>query len=133
MHPLAVFPSLLTYSFFVPTILRIIAAVIFIWLVWHHARNRTDIHAWLERFVGMTGHVLLSLFIVIELAVALCLFFGLYTQSAALMGGIIALIMCAVRTPALSPLGRTASLLLLAILFSLLITGGGAFALDIPL
>jgi uncharacterized membrane protein YphA (DoxX/SURF4 family) len=68
-------------------------------------------------------------------AVAALLVLGLYTQVAALVGALISLkhAFWARRYPLLFPLGRAAGLLMLVISLSLVLSGAGAFAQDLPL
>ncbi len=68
-------------------------------------------------------------------AVAALLVIGLYTQVAALVGALISLkhTFWARRYPLLFPLGRAAGLLMLVISLSLVLSGAGAFAQDLPL
>jgi uncharacterized membrane protein YphA (DoxX/SURF4 family) len=73
--------------------------------------------------------------VIVEAAVAAGLFFGYYTQIAALVGALTALkqIVWRGKYPSFFWLTRSAAFLLLIICLSLLLTGAGAFAFDIPL
>jgi hypothetical protein len=111
------FPDLLALGFFAPTIVRIAAAAILLTGAYAHYKNKANVLAVAHAIVGGM------------------LFLGWYTQYAALLGmlGIVfnALFPGRLRKTA-SPPWQT-SLLLFAILFSLLISGAGAFAFDLPL
>ncbi len=63
------------------------------------------------------------------------LFFGIYTQLAAIFGAIVTVKLIVYKNlyPAFVPLTRISSALLLVICISLILTGAGAFAFDLPL
>jgi len=71
----------------------------------------------------------------VEIVVALLLIVGLFTQIAALLGIVIALKMLwfGETYPRFIHHEKATYLLLLVILLSLLVTGAGAFAIDLPL
>ncbi len=132
------FPTLLYLTFFAPTLLRIAAAVVFFYLAYHTLRRKDAIAA--ARFpLGLTGSWIVWLAVLAELLIAVCLFAGLYTQWAAILAALGALKALAYRRlwPELSllvfPISSGTSFLLLVISLSLIITGAGAFAFDIPL
>lgn len=66
-----------------------------------------------------------------EFVLALALLVGAWTQVAAIAAGII--VAAWLFAPRLSPLPRAASLLALVMCLSLIVTGAGAFAVDLPL
>ena len=76
-----------------------------------------------------------GLFILVELLVALGLLLGFYTQVAAILGVIICLKVLLVKRGLrhVSPLSHLGYALLALICLSLLFTGAGAFAFDLPL
>lgn len=129
-----VFPDLLTYGFFSPTLLRIVAALTFTYLAYTHFKHKDAIaHMRLPILGG--GAWLAWMAVIVEIAVALGLFLGYYTQIAALVGFLGALKHFVWRNayPRFFILSRTTSVLLMAILLSLLVTGAGALAFDLPL
>jgi uncharacterized membrane protein YphA (DoxX/SURF4 family) len=128
------FPSLLIFSFTAPTLLRIAAALVFAYLAYRHYQNRAHIAHISFPIVGR-GEWVAWFAIIIEAGVALGLFFGYYTQYAALLGAIGALkqIIWRGKYPGFFWLTRSAAFLLLVICLSLLLTGAGAFAYDLPL
>jgi uncharacterized membrane protein YphA (DoxX/SURF4 family) len=73
--------------------------------------------------------------IIAHIAVAVLLALGSYTQVAALLGALLSAkhAFWARRYPLLFPLGRAAGLLMLLISLSLVLSGAGAFAQDLPL
>lgn len=127
-------PHLLTYSFFAPTLLRLVAAGVFLYgahFLWTHrariAHVRLPIigHASWMGGAGAVAH----------LVIAGMLGTGYYTQIAALLGGLGAIkgYIYAKRYPEVFPFARSTYVLLAVILLSLLLTGAGALAYDLPL
>jgi uncharacterized membrane protein YphA (DoxX/SURF4 family) len=131
---LNVFPQLLDYTFFAPTLLRIAAACIFLYLVKSHYVHRNAIAQTRFPLIG-AGMWVVWLAIVVELAVGIGLFFGAWTQVAALVGALLALkySIWYGTYPSYFVLPRSAALLLLVICLSLMATGAGAIAFDLPL
>lgn len=121
MHPLSIFPELLNFDFFSATILRVVVALFIIYL----GRNRqTKIYP----FSSLLYYALGAL-----------LFLGLYTQIA----GIIAILVVKFdfylnyyKNKTTSPISKENYFLYgfaIVILLSLIITGPGAYAMDLPL
>ena len=133
MHPFNTFPHLLSFSFFVPTLFRIACAVVFASLAQYHMRERKVIDKLLLPLVGKLASSMTWLMIVCEVIVALMLFVGWYTQIAAILGATLTLKLLLIRPRAISPYGRMVAALLFVMSFSLIITGAGAPALDLPL
>lgn len=109
---LSIFPSLLVYQWFAPLLLRLVAGGLLGW----HGYQSTRALAKQRRLAGV-GELLMAILIII----------GLYTQPAALVMTILILI-----RPDRQISWQTRSLML-AILFSLTLTGPGLFAFDLPL
>ena len=130
---LNVFPSLLVYSFFAPTILRVVAAAIILTMAHIHRVRRDEIIKLFTPILGNLATYILWVVVAVEAAVGFGLFIGLYTQVAALIGIILAIRSLVARPQALSPFDRTTDWLLLAVCVSLVFTGAGALAFDIPL
>lgn len=127
------FPALLDYWFLAPTILRISAGIVFIALArryWIRLGGLQEFFA--SRIGAPLGKACASLYVLVFIAVGIGLTIGLYTQIAAIAGTLIGLIM-ATNGKILAPYGRAVGWLLFVISLSLLITGAGAFAFDIPL
>lgn len=134
MNILTPFPQLLDFGIFAPTLLRVAVALVFVYLAYTHFRNREalgDIHFPL---VGKADWVV-WLAVLAEAAVALALFFGYYTQIAALVGLLAMLkhLIWQKKYPQFFVLARGTTLLMFVVLFSLLLTGAGAFAFDLRL
>lgn len=128
------FPSLLVYGFFAPTILRAAVAIVLAWAAWSQWSQRKELSHTRFLFVG-SGMWTVWVMLVLELAAAAGLLFGYYTQWAAILGALIS-IKFAVwdhRYPKFFPLSRPAALLMLALCLSLLLSGAGALAYDLPL
>ncbi len=130
------FPELLTFSFFAPTLLRVAVGLVFAYLAWHHFSARRACAGEIEMFVSRSlAGGLCTIYALIEALVALGLVIGLYTQVAALVGAVITLKILVLKRSfhQTAPLSRTAYALVCIICISLLVTGAGAYALDLPL
>lgn len=127
------FPSLLTYSFFAPTILRIVAACVFLMLARTHWKKQAEIKTLLMPIAHGFALSLTWLLIAIETAVGAALLIGFGVQIAAIVGTLLALKSLIIRPRSLQPLSHSAGWLLLAVCLSLVFLGAGAFAFDIPL
>ncbi len=128
------FPNLLFLSYFAPTLLRLAAALVIAFVAYTHIKNRGALSNTKFPIVGKGAWIVWAS-IVVEAAVAAGLLFGYGTQLAALLGAVLGLKYSAWagRYPQFFVLSRIASLLLLVICLSLLVTGAGAFAMDLPL
>jgi len=131
----SLFPYLLNYQFFATTLIRVAAALALFYASYHYAITRDEIK---RTKVVIAGHIpqWLSLFGALVIFVAaVLLFVGLYTQAAAIVGMIIGLkhMTFARRYPAIMPLSAIAGALLFIMCLSLLLSGAGAFAFDLPL
>ena len=118
---LSLFPSLLTYILFAPLFLRLILGVTLIYF----SRQQLSIKA------GTTYHKLAGL---IEGLCGALLIIGLFTQGAALVVAIIlgARLVQKIRAKAFLTDGINYYLVLFIIALSLLVTGAGAIAFDLP-
>lgn len=114
------FPDLLILSFFAPFILRVAAAIVLFVGAYTHYKTKGPNSTPLT-----VAHVI----------VGSMLFFGWYTQYAALLGmvGIAASYMLPKRILKIEPLPWATAFLLFAIFLSLLVSTAGAFAFDLPL
>lgn len=128
------FPGLLVYGFFAPTLLRLAVAVVFAWAAWSQWSHRKELGHVRFPLVG-GGAWVVWLTLLVEILAALGLFFGYYTQWAAILGALLALKYAVWdhRYPKFFPLSRAAALLILVICLSLLLSGAGALAYDLPL
>ncbi len=134
MRMLSLFPQLLFLSPLAATLLRISGGGVLLFLAWDHWRRRSELATIDFIIVGRGAWIPLAGALV-ELIVAAGLILGLYTQAMAIGGALLALksIIWSGRYPQFFPLSRAASILLLAVCLSLIATGAGAFAFDLPL
>lgn len=138
---LSLFPTLLAFQFFAPLLLRFAVGFFFVNLGIRHAtRDRAtaarEMTAITQRFSPISIPAsFFFLVVVIEVAVGVLLVAGFLTQAAAIVGGIIA-IKYAFFAPRHAPYtihAQTTYLLVAVICAALLLTGGGALAIDLPL
>lgn len=122
MHPLSLFPSLLTWQLVSPLLIRLVLAAVLIHWAYKEIRNPVaTVHA-----KGLC---------IIEGAAGVLLLAGLYTQGAALVATIdlfLRLIGRVTRKAFLTD-GVNYYLILLIMAVSLLFTGPGFLAFDLPL
>ena len=113
---LSVFPSILFLAPFSALLIRIALALFFVHAGWNHlARENKGIRA-------------LS---VLEFATAISVASGAWTQVGALAGIVITILWLSV--PSTRVASKIATLLALVMCVSLLVTGGGVLAFDLPL
>lgn len=130
------FPELLMYSFVGPFILRVLLGLIFIDLGF--LKFRSEKEAWLvslETLGLRPADLFLPIYALLQIIGGLLLLVGLWTQVAALAFVIFTGIELYVEWQAREILKRDMVfyLLIFVISLSLLLTGAGAYALDIPL
>ena len=134
MHPLSLFPGLFFLSPLSATILRIGAALVFLYLARYYYEKRVHLSQVHLPIVGRAmWTVVLSM--IWCTAVGVTLFFGWYTQLAAICGAVVAVKYLGWKkfAPEFVPLTYVSIYLLLVICTSLIVTGAGAFAFDLPL
>ena len=129
------FPQLLMFGFFVPTLIRTTVAAVFVYLALTHFKTKKDVAHSLPFKSNEVAVWAVGIAILIELGIAGTLFFGAYTQIAALLAalGSIKALALKRRFPALYPLAGLAYALLAVMAISIIFTGAGAFAFDLPL
>jgi len=113
---LSLFPELLFLAPLSALVIRVAAALAFGYAATAHVRTQNLS----MRAIG-----------IIEGVCAALLFFGGYTQAAAIIG--IVLLLIYIFAPAYRTLPLTTNLLLVVLCLSLLVTGAGPFAFDLPL
>jgi len=132
------FPRLLDLGFFAPTLLRLAVALMLAWSAMHAWRNRRA-HPHMPLPMLYNQPWIPALAAVVELLLAAMFFCGWHTQIAALIGiaGVIKYAVYRRWWPeALAvyfPLSPGAAFFMFFICLSLLISGAGAFAFDLPL
>jgi hypothetical protein len=122
------FPNLLTYGFFAPTILRLLVATVLFYLAYQQWVKRVEISK-------VRSFVFPTLSIIFNAIVGVGLFFGYLTQIAALLAivGFGIGIWLNRRHPHIVIISTATVIILIVICASLLLTGAGAFAMDVPL
>lgn len=130
------FPDLLNYALLAPLLLRVVVGIIFIDLGF--LKFRSEKERWIASFntLGIRpADLMLSLYALLQVVGGLMLFVGAWTQVAALAFAIFTGIELSVEYKAREVLKRdmTFYLLVFVICVSLLLTGAGAYALDLPL
>ncbi len=135
MHPYLVFPHLFFLApLFVPLLLRLVVASVFLYMTYTVYTHRNEaarvslpvigVHSWVPLFTA-----------VVYALIGLSLVFGYYTQVGAIFGALAAFkeLVWGKRLQSLIPLSRSTSYLLLAMCLSLVLSGAGALAMDLPL
>lgn len=130
------FPDLLIYSLLAPFILRVVAGFIFINLGFLAFRNEKERWVASLRLLGIPRpEIAVKVFGLIEVAGGIMFLLGFYTQIAALVLGLLTFAEAFIEYKDPSVLKRNLVFytMLLAIILSLLFSGAGAFAIDLPL
>ena len=132
---LTLFPGLLFLAPLGVTLIRIAAGLTFIYMAYRIMTTREEIGATKLPVVGYPSGWLIWLSMLIVLATGILLTLGMWTQAAAIAGMIISIKhwVGGKRYAAIVPLSRSSYVLLFAICLSLLISGAGAFGVDLPL
>lgn len=133
---LSIFPSLLNYALLAPFILRVVLGLIFLDL--GVLKFRSERKRWISSFEALglrPADLFVPLYGLIQIIGGLLLLIGLWTQAAALAFVITTLIELYVEWSAKDILKRDLVFyfLLFVISVSILLTGAGAYALDMPL
>jgi putative oxidoreductase len=133
---LSVFPNLLTYTHLAPFILRVVVGVIFLELGYLKlGKEKSAWNMFFQTIHFKPSYVFVALLAIIEIVGGAFLVVGYLTQVAALVMVIILFAEGYVELQDGALLKRDIVFytLLLAICISLLLTGAGAFAFDLPL
>ncbi len=128
------FPDLLTYGFFAPTLLRFVAAVVFVWIAYYQWRHRDELAKLRFPLIG-SGAWIVWVTIILEVITAAGLLFGYQAQYVAILGALFGLkyFVWGPHYQSIFPLSRVASAMLFVICLSLLLSGAGAWAFDLRL
>ena len=132
------FPDLLILSLLAPTLLRVALGLLFLQSAWLHfwPETRARIVSDLSGFrLNVFGRNIVWYYVAAEVIIGVMLIIGLYTQIAALLAliGAIKLIYFRNRFPSLSEKPVAYHLLVIAVSASLMLSGAGAIAIDLPL
>lgn len=130
------FPDLLTYSLLAPFILRVVAGFIFINLGVLAFKNEKE--RWLVSLSTLKipdPKLTLKILGGIEIIAGIMLILGFYTQIAALLLALLtfAEVYVEYKDPTILKRNFVFYIMILSILLSLLLSGAGAFAIDLPL
>jgi hypothetical protein len=129
------FPDLLAYIFFAPVLFRITVGAVFVYLMLTHFKNKRHVAGEIKMVSHEVAVWLVGLLILAEAALAAAFFLGFSTQIAALLAalGFAKMLVLRKKLPSYAPLSALSYVLLIVICLSILITGAGAFAFDLPL
>ena len=129
------FPQLLVYGFFAPLLLRATVACVLFFVAWHVHQKASILASITFPLVGKTRPWLMRLAASATALAGATLLAGYATQWSAILGILVALKLVWLKKelePALK-LPTSTYLLVLVICLSLLVTGAGALAFDLPL
>jgi len=130
------FPDLLFYSFYAPTILRLLLGVVFLDFGFSKLSKDKAVKAeFFEKIGFRPGTLYAKIFAGIEILAGTSLVLGLYTQIGAIIAGLILAGTVAIKHkhPDYLPGNARYYFALFIIAVSLLLTGAGAQAIDLPL
>ena len=131
---LSLFPQILFLAPLGLTLLRLAAGLTFLSLAYFHGARSRELAAIRFPVVGK-GAWIIWVAVIFEMLIGVGLVMGIYTQLAALLGTVAAVKLLIWRRsyPQFFTLTRDTSALLLAICLTLIVSGAGAFAFDLPL
>ena len=128
------FSDLLALGFLAPTILRVAVGCLFLYAGYYHWTHRSTIGNISFPLIGR-GEWIASASALAHVAVGAMFVFGYYVQIAALLGALSALkgLIMVKKFEIVFPYSRSTYVLIIAISFSLLLSGAGLFAFDVYL
>lgn len=129
------FPDLLVYGLLAPFIIRISLGAALLYLGIEHYRTRQDGASLVRPYLGRGAPYASSILGGCAVLCGITLVFGAWTQIAALVACSLSLMPLLLRShhEGFSPYSRGTYGLLFVMSLSLLLSGAGAFAIDIPL
>ncbi len=143
---LNIFPELLILGFFAPLILRVVLGVSFLWFGYNKLiKNRKEIvsslqtnpvgPSFIKKYLSSMASFIVLIFGVVEIFIGISLVVGYLTQIAVLVGIVTVLKTLYYKrsNKLFAPHDTLVYILTIAISLSLLISGAGAFAFDLPL
>lgn len=133
---LSLFPSLFDFGMLAPTLLRLVAGIIFIDIGYFSIKREASTWGLLVKLMGCKSPMLWrKLFGSIEFIGGTLILVGLYMQGAVLVLGLLTLfkLMLEYKEPTFVKRDLAFYVMLFTITISLLILGAGAFAFDLPL
>lgn len=133
---LSIFPSLLIFGIFAPFVLRTVIGIYFFYTGYKHLGKEQEniIQEVVQKYGRLTKPLLIAIALV-EIIIGLSLIVGFLTQIMALAGMvyILKLLWLKNKYPIFIKRERIFYIMMFAILLSLLFTGAGALAVDLPL
>lgn len=125
------FPDLLTYGAYAPTILRVVLALALFYIAYQQIKHRGKI----AELKLPVSNAFASLSAILHAVVGLMVLVGYYTQWAVIIVAVALItgLWLNRRYPSVVILSNGTIVVLLAVCLSLLITGAGAYAFDLPL
>lgn len=132
------FPSLLSYALFAPLLIRLAVAAFFAMHAISHFKHKKAVahevankFKWLSHETAILG---VGLLVLGELVLAALFFGGAWTQIASLfaIAGLLKLSFFKRSLPSYAPFARSTYMLVIVLCLSLLLTGAGLLAFDIP-
>jgi uncharacterized membrane protein YphA (DoxX/SURF4 family) len=133
---LSVFPGLLAFGLFAPLLLRIVTGFVFLRFGWSKlSSDKENKSAFFESIGWKPGSYFAFGFGVLEIIIGCSLIAGFYTQISALAATLILLGALAIKRKHSEQFESSTGFLflLLIISISLLVSGAGLFAFDLPL
>ena len=132
---LSLFPQILFLAPLSITLLRVVTALYFGYIAWHLVRKQDEIAHTPMPLVGMPKIWMVTFSAVVVGAIGISLFVGTWSQASALLGAIVVLkhLIFYKRFVALLPFSKSTYILLFCICLTLVVSGAGAFAFDLPL
>jgi len=130
----SIFPQLLTYEFFAPTILRIVLAIILISYGFNKLKESGAIADVTSSLGAGSRNLWFKAIATLEIISGLLLLIGFLTQIAVIITSlifIVTIIKTKIRKGFIE--GYDFEIILLAVSLSLLLLGPGAFSIDLPL
>lgn len=133
---LSIFPTLFTYGIVAPFVLRMAAGLFFLDRGYRHLKEEkkglvSDMTHWLHAFAKPFATIVA----LVEIVLGLSLIAGFLTQIVAIIGAIymFKMLYFKVECPHIAKHDRLVYVLFIVILLSLLVTGPGILAADLPL
>ncbi|MBI5470298.1 hypothetical protein HY968_03195 [Candidatus Kaiserbacteria bacterium] len=132
---LSLFPQILFLAPLALTLLRVVLAIYLAYIAWYLLSRHAEIeHAELP-IIGHARHGILWLSAISISAIAALLFIGAWTQVVAIFATVISLkqLVFYKRLKEILPFPPSTCILLLCISLTLIVSGAGGFAFDLPL
>ena len=132
---LSLFPQILFLSPLALTLLRVALAVYLAYIAWHLLNKHEEIERIQFPIIGNVRAWMVWVSATLTAAIAAIIFIGAWTQVAGILAAIVILkhLVYFRRYQSVFPFPRSTYILLLCIALTLIVSGAGAFAFDLPL